>query len=351
MNIFILGSLVMLGVLLFGLALAFLMARLSTMVVTNSAEVEALQKERKALNPKLTGGHPIQPSTDVAEQMEQARKLAAKRAAALPRGSNLGIGRLETTDARADKKTASLGTAADPMTAVKIAAFHTWKGLRYVPPAAPAPAAARPAAGAPRPAAQPTQPAAPAVTLIPITDDMSPADKRKAIIANAKAQAAAAKAAKAAGLPAPTAEAAPSAPAATAPAVAAPTLPAGVEPPQLIEITDDMSPADKRKAIIANSKAKAAYAKALKAAGYDPGALDEAAPTSVAEPLPAAVAEPAAAAAPVANLPPAPDLIPITEGMDPAALRQARIANAKALSAYNKQLKELGIDPASVKLD
>ncbi len=145
MNIFILASLVMLGVLLFGLLLTFVMARLSTMVVANSAEVEAQQKERKAVNPKLTGGHPIQPSTDVTEQLEQARKLAAKRAAALPRGANLGIGRLETTDARADKKVASLGTTTDPMTAVRIAEFHTWKGLRYTPPTAPAPA--RPGGG------------------------------------------------------------------------------------------------------------------------------------------------------------------------------------------------------------
>ncbi len=187
--------------------------------------------------------------------------------------------------------------------------------------------------------------------LIPITDDMSPADKRKAVIANAKIQAAAAKAAKAAGLPVSTAEATTSAPVAAPPTPTAPALPADVEPPQLITITDDMSPADKRKAVIANSKAKAAYAKALKAAGYDPGALDEDAPVATApEPAPAAAPEPVAAA-PAANLPPPPDLIPITEGMDPAAMRQARIANAKTVSAYKKQLKELGIDPASVNLD
>lgn len=64
----------------------------------------------------------------------------------------------------------------------------------------------------------------------------------------------------------------------------------------------------------------------------------------------ATTAAPAAAAAATANVPPPPDLIAITEGMDPADVRKARISNSKALSAYKKQLKELGIDPAAVNL-
>jgi hypothetical protein len=185
------------------------------------------------------------------------------------------------------------------------------------------------------------------VTLIAITDVMSPAEKRKAIIANAKAQAAAAKAAKGSG----DAEAAPAAPemtplgAAPAQARAAAAPPVGIAPPDLIAITDAMSPAEKRKAIIANAKAQSAYNKALKAAGYEPAAEGIGEETVSAEPMP----EPAPA--PAANVPPPPALTAITPDMAPAAVRQARIANAKTLSAYRKQLKELGIDPQSVVID
>ncbi|MEZ4516972.1 MAG: hypothetical protein R3C44_09090 [Chloroflexota bacterium] len=66
--------------------------------------------------------------------------------------------------------------------------------------------------------------------------------------------------------------AAPAAAAAPAPAQA-PAAPVGVEPPVLIEITDDMSPEDVRKARVANAKANSAYNKALKAAGIDPASL------------------------------------------------------------------------------
>ena len=103
-----------------------------------------------------------------------------------------------------------------------------------------------------------------------------------------------------------------------------------------------MAPDEVRKARIANSKAKSAYKKALKAAGIDPNAA--AAPAPAAEPA-AAVAEPAPA-----NMPPPPELIQITDDMEPTAIRQARIANSKAKSAYKKALKAAGIDPKTVEI-
>ena len=50
-------------------------------------------------------------------------------------------------------------------------------------------------------------------------------------------------------------------------------MPAGIEPPNLIEITEDMTPEDIRRARVENAKANAAYNKALKAAGVDPASL------------------------------------------------------------------------------
>jgi hypothetical protein len=70
----------------------------------------------------------------------------------------------------------------------------------------------------------------------------------------------------------------------------------------------------------------------------------------------------APAAAPAAAAPPAgtvdfaalgitpPDLIEITDDMSPDAVRQARIANSKAKSVFNKALKAAGIDPKTVEL-
>jgi Arc/MetJ family transcription regulator len=124
----------------------------------------------------------------------------------------------------------------------------------------------------------------------------------------------------------------------------------GIAPPKLIEITDDMSPEDVRKARIANSKAKSAYNKALKAAGVAPGSVEE---DGVAVSAPAGNGEAAAVSAPVAARPvatgiPEPDYIEITDDMAPDAVRQARIQNSKLRSAYNKALKAAGIDPASL---
>lgn len=109
---------------------------------------------------------------------------------------------------------------------------------------------------------------------------------------------------------------------------------------QVIEITDDMSPDEKRKARIANSKAKSAAMKKAKASGMT------AAPVAVP-----AAAVPAAAAAPVAVGIAAPKLVELTDDMPADEKRKARIGNSKAKSAFNKQLKAAGIDPKSVKID
>ncbi len=56
-------------------------------------------------------------------------------------------------------------------------------------------------------------------------------------------------------------------------AAAGPVIPAGIAPPNLIAITDAMSPEEIRRARVENAKASAAYNKALKAAGIDPASL------------------------------------------------------------------------------
>ncbi len=48
----------------------------------------------------------------------------------------------------------------------------------------------------------------------------------------------------------------------------------GIAAPELVDIIDDMSPDEIRQARIANSKAKSAFNKALKAAGIDPKSVD-----------------------------------------------------------------------------
>lgn len=327
------------------LVLAVAVKGLDNAVIKSNAEMEA---ETRSYNPAVTLGHQVLIEGDRETQYKEARKLAAKQAAAMPRGANMQIGPQYKKDQQA---TAFAGVNEDPITAVKIASVHGWDGVRTgivaVDPAAAAPAAAAPAAGG-------------KIKLVPgqdypvieITDAMSPDEKRKARIANAKAKSAAMKAAKAAqqsGAVVPTA-AAPVAAAAPAAAAPAPAAVAGIPEPEYIEITDDMSPEDKRKARIANSKAKSAYKKALKAAGVDPKAAAAPAPA----PAPAAPAPEAAAPAPAA-VPdaaagiPKPELIEITDDMSPDDKRKARIANSKAKSAYNKALKAAGIDPKSVK--
>ena len=123
-----------------------------------------------------------------------------------------------------------------------------------------------------------------------MTDDMSPDEKRRARISNIKAKSAYKKALNAAGVsattvaaPAPQSEAAapPAAVAATPePATAMEPVAASSEAlvaiprPEFIELTDDMAPDEIRRARISNVRAKAAYKKALNAAGIDPSSVD-----------------------------------------------------------------------------
>jgi hypothetical protein len=312
---------------------------LDTAVIKSSEES---QTKDRSYNPAATLGYKIQVDGSRDAQLKEARQLAAKQAAATPRGANVQIGPQYKQDRQA---TAFAGVNNDPITAVKIAAVHGWDGVRTgmvaVDTAAAAPVAA-PAAGG-------------KIKLVPgedypvieMTDSMSPDEKRKARIANAKAKSAAMKAAKAAqqsGGAVPTTAVPAGTPAAAAPA---PNV-TGIPEPEYVEISDDMSPEEKRKARIANSKAKSAYNKALKAAGADP--------TAMAAPAPAValVAEAAPASAPATATPdaaagiPKPELVEISDDMSPDDKRKARIANSKAKSAYNKALKAAGIDPKTV---
>ena len=334
--IFVIATAVILVPILLGLLFAAGSSRFDRAVIEAKEDIES---QKNVVNPSYTLGYEIETSLAPAEQVKHARLLAAKQAAALPRGGNMKIGRLGA----ANLKTAWQGVDKDPFTAAKIAQYSGWEGVKTGK-----------VEGAPMAVATGTSVVAPAgpIKLVPgkdypvieITDDMDPAEKRKARIANAKAKSAANKAAKqgAAGAVAPAA-----APVAAAPTAAAPAAPAvSIEPPKLVEITDDMSPEDKRKARIANSKAKSAYNKAVKAAGGDPKAASAPAPAPAAAPVAAA---PAPAAPSAANLPPKPELIELTDDMSPDEKRKARIANSKAKSAYNKALKAAGIDPKSVK--
>lgn len=246
------------------LILAAAVKGLDTAVIQSNAAAEI---ENRAYNPALTFGYQIPVEGDADVQYREARRQAAKQAAATPRGANLRIGPQYKKERL---HTAIDGVPDDPITAVKIAAVHGWDAARTgvvyadLAPAVAAPAAA-PAAGG-------------AVELVPgkdypvinITDDMPADEVRKARIANAKAKSAAMKAAKTA----PVSAGAPVAAVVGAPpaAGAAPTpaAVAGIPKPTLIEVTDDMSPEEKRNARIANAKANSAYNKALKAAGIDP---------------------------------------------------------------------------------
>ncbi len=375
MPIFLILVLIVFLTILVGFAVSVGVSRLDTAIKDNQA---ALADAGNLYNLNATMGHEIAVAADFESQMKEARRLAAKHAASLPRGANMGIGSLGNSTLR----TAGKNLANDPMSTVRIAKHHGWDGARTglaaagQAAAAAAPAAAAAAGGkvelvagkdypvieitddmpdaekrkarianakaksaamkaAKAAGASAAAPAAAVASTVPqpklveITDDMSPDEKRKATIANAKAQSAYKKALKAAG------EAAPAA----APAVSAASAAPAVPEPELIEITDSMSPDEVRKARISNAKAKSAYNKALKAAGASAPA---AAPAAPAAPAPIAAPEP------VANMPAPPELVEITDGMDPDDVRKARIANAKAKSAYNKALKAAGIDPKSL---
>ena len=330
-------------VLLVGMLLALLFSRADHVV---SHTRTAMAAEEKAYNPGVTMGHKIKVQADYEEQLKQARKVAATRAAALPRGANNRIGRAGAET----MAPASQGLQDDPQTAVRIARFHGWDGARTGPTTAVVAAPTPVAAGA-RPAAAPAATAGIAPPqLIAITDSMSPEEVRKARVANAKAESVYNKALKAAASGAPVA--APTAAAIAAPAATAAGIPAavGIAPPKLIAITPDMAPEDVRKARVANAKAESAYNKALKAAGVGAGTVAGVEAVVNAEmPGPAtAVAHPTAAAPAAAGVEP-PKLITITPDMSPEDVRKARVANAKAESAYNKALKAAGVDPAALR--
>jgi Arc/MetJ family transcription regulator len=326
-------------VVLVGLLLAFLFSRADRAVSHTHAEMAL---EEKSFNPGLTLGHRIKYQAEYDDQLIQARREAAKKAAETPRGANSRIGRAgEST-----LMTASKNTANDPLTAVRIARFHGWDGARTgIQVAAPAAVAGAVAAAPTKVATAPAANAAIAPpNLIAITPEMSPEEVRKARIANSKAEAAYNKALKGAASGAPVVVSGATVPVAGAPVVAAAPVAVGLEPPKLIEITPDMSPEDVRKARVANAKAQSTYNKALKAAGVTGEAVEGVVSMPVAEAVaPQATAQPAA----VAGVAP-PALIEITDSMSPEEVRRARVANAKAQSAYNKALKAAGIDPASL---
>ena len=332
---------------LFGGLVALFSSRLDTVVTETKEEVE---NKDKGYNQTVTIGHRIKVQAEPEEQIRQARLLAAKKAASIPRGANMRIGRLGQSTLKTAGQTASLQE--DAWTSAKIAKYHGWDGARQGFPTAEQLQAA-PTAVASAPAASGKIALVPGrdYEYTPLTDDMDPAEKRKTRIANAKAKSKAVKVAKSAQTDgvAPVA-AAPAAAVAAAP-VAAP-MAAGIPEPEYIEITDDMPPDELRKARIQNSKARSAYNKALKAAGVDPSAVEAvpaAAPVAAAAPVQAAPTPTAAGPDPaaLANIP-KPDFIEITDSMSSDEVRQARIANSKARSAYNKALKAAGIDPKSV---
>jgi hypothetical protein len=345
--IFLIAVGVILLPILFGGLLAWGSASFSAVVDVTKEEVENIGK---GFNPSVTFGHEVKVDADPEEMLKEARLEAARKAASLPRGANMRIGRKGHVNLRS----AGEALEEDAVTAVRIAMHHGWDGARTGAVEAVAVAAA-PVAAAP----------VGKIKLIPgkdyefieLTDSMSPDEKRKARIANSKAKSAAMKAAKAAGVTG----SAPVAVGAAAPAAAPVAQSVNIEPPQFIEMTDSMAPDEKRKARIANSKAKSAFNKALKAAGVNPKeveivdgkvVLPGGAPLAAAAPAPvAATAAPAPVAAPTAaaaNIP-KPELVEITDDMPPDEKRKARIANSKAKSAYNKALKAAGIDPKSMK--
>jgi hypothetical protein len=246
---------VVLLVIIVGLLLAWFLAGSDKKGAKNNAEIES---GGGTYDPAATMGYKIQAEADPETQMKEARKLAAQKAAATPRWANVQIGP-EYKQER--QRTAFDGVRDDALTAVKIAAIHGWDGVQSgIVITAPAPA---PASGAAASGGKIKLVPGKDYPVIETTDSMSADEKRKVRIANAKAKSAAMKKAKAAqAAAAPAASAAAPDPAAVAAA--------GVPEPKYVEVRDDMTPEEKRRARIANSKAKAAYKKALKAAGVDP---------------------------------------------------------------------------------
>lgn len=354
MNLFTIAGIVGILIIIVGVVIAALFVRLSRAVTTNQA---AMQTSQSSTNAATVLGYELPTGSDVPVQLAEARKLAARRAAALPRGANMRIGRLGATNL----KTASQELESDPQTAVRIAAFHTWQGAKMGLPAAGVPQQQQ-AVATPKPAAPTKKPEdlVPGVDyeFIEVTDEMSPAEVRKARIANAKARSAAVKALKQQAAAAPAADQPAGQPVVAEAQKASPASApaAGIPEPEYVEITDDMSPAEVRKARIANAKARSQYHKALKEAGVDP--KQATAVKEQASAAPAATEASAKAATPASPTPatareaiavpddiPQPDYIEITDDMEAGEIRKARVHNAKARSQFYKALKERGIDP------
>ncbi len=346
MNLFTVIGIVGVGMVIFTGLFALLVTRLDAAVIQNHEDMEAGKTRYRPAN---TMGFKIAQDADKTEQFLDARQEAAKAAARSTRGSNMRIGRKGAEHG----KTTSDELAIDPISAFKIASIQGWKDLGEFAKAQASAigGSAAPVAAAASGAKMVKRKLVPGkdFEVIEITAGMSGPERRTARATNGKAKYAAYKAAKASGADMAVAEVAPVAAApAAAPSAGDQAAAAGIEEPVLIELTDDMDPAEKRAARIANSKAKSAYKKALKAAGIAPGAAPAAPPADAA---PAAAPPPVVEEAP-AGLDdiPKPDLIEMTDDMDPSEKRAARIANSKAKSAYKKALKEAGIDPKSVKI-
>ena len=190
MNFFSVASAVIFLTLLLGIGIASLFVYLSRLVTINNAELEAATT---GYNERATLGHRIKQNADMEAQLKEARILAAQRAAALPRGANMRIGRAGQSNLR----TSSKGLEKDPISAVKIAQYHTWQGAATGPVAA----AAAPVAVATGPVTQVKRKLEPGkdFAFTPVTAGMSGPERRQTRIANSKAKSAAYKALKASG--------------------------------------------------------------------------------------------------------------------------------------------------------
>ena len=351
---FLIASIVVLLTFIVGALLAWVVKGVDKAVVNTKDNIE---NSDRAYNPALTMGYRINSKAEAKDQITEARRMSAKKAAALPRGANMRIGWQETPGLTS----AGQALDQDPWTASKIAQFHGWDGAKAGIPAGGVPEAGVAVAAAVASAATGKIELVPGkdYPFIEMTDAMSADEKRKARIANSKAKSAAMKQAKAAGVTATPA----AVPVSAAPAAA--PVAVGIDPPQLIVVTDDMSPDEKRKARIANSKSKSAFNKSLKAAGIDPKTVEIDEQGNIVMPqgavVPAAAAQAAAPAiSPLPSSGPldlaamgitAPQITEITDDMSPDETRKARIGNSKAKSAFNKSLKAAGIDPKTVEID
>ena len=351
MNAIVIASIVIAGSLVVGALIAVIFSWFGNTV---KREQEQFSERQSKIQPSITFGHEIPVDADLDVQLDEARKLAARQAARMPRGANLRIG---STGSK-EQKTSHDGIDQDPMSAVKMAYFHGWDGLKT---------GAKVVSDAPKAngkgVAEAIDPVKSSEDLVPgedypfieITDDMSPAEKRKARIANAKAKSAAVKKAKDAASRVQTSaseEKASDSGDSKKKATASKPIEGKPEPGvdyEVIEITDDMSPDEVRKARIANAKAKSAATKRIREAGGTPSPGTASDSKSSAEKV--SEQNQRDETDTVDSIPadiPQPNFIEITDDMDKDEVRKARIHNAKEKSAFNKALRAAGIDPKTV---